>query len=402
MWHITDEEDMRCTECNHRIPSGAECISQMPPKMPENFRRNKYENFCINCTLCDQTRSGMDRRGLQPLEDCYVRHLTIRIGHTPDQEKAAGPVPCAYCSQTIPKNTKTFVQKMYAWPEHDPESESEGKAAHGSRPFGGASSGATAFRSGSGRWHDLSPETQQLFRTRGLGRGLGSRSPGMAQRLYEQSIPKSVRNAGDGAVREFLKGKDASHIRSVSNAPGQAKQPSNIVWENARANRARLGRNMTTTEVAAAKSANRASAFTSVAKSAAGRAARGGIFAAVTEAPIAGVENYLHWKRGRKSGRQATKDAAKSAGVAGGMGAAGAAILGGVPLGPLGIPLMVGGITLFAAGGVARIVKAAKHDLPLDEYRIFFCKYGRCKTNFAREITKTARESPNWRFYRPS
>ena len=393
MWQVTVEEYMTCTECNHEISSGTECLSQMPPEMPENFRRSKYENFCISCTLCDQTRSGMARRGLQPLEDCYVRHLTISIRHTPDQMKTKEPVPCAYCSQTIRKNTKTFVQKIYAWPEDDVESESEGRREHVSRVFSGASSGASSFRSGSGRWHNLSPKTQDLFRMRGLGRGLGSRSPAMAQRLYEQSIPKSVRNAGDGAVREFLKGKDASHIRSVSNAPGQARQPSNIVWENAHTNRARLGRNMTTAEVTAAKSANRTSTFTSVAKSAAGRAARGGIFAVVTEAPIAGVENYLHWKRGRKSGRQATRDAAKSVGVAGGVGAAGAAVLGGVSLGPFGVPLMVGGIALFAASGVVRIVKAAKHDLPLDEYRLFFCRYGGCKTSFARDITEATHES---------
>ena len=399
MWHVIAEEDMGCTECNHEIPTGGECISQMPPEMPKNVYRRKYENFCISCTLCDQTRSA------RPREGCYVRHLTTRYGYygyTPDQKKTREPVPCAYCGKTIRKNTKTFVQKIYAWPDSGPEPKSENSPKQGSGVVAGASSSATAFRSGSGGWHNLSPETQQLFRTRGLGRGLGSRSPAMAQRLYEQSIPKVVRNAGDGAVREFLKGKDASHIRSVSNAPTRAKQPSNIVWENARANRARLGRNMTTAEVAAAKSANRTSAFASVAKSAAGRAARGGIFAAVTEAPIAGAENYLHWKRGRKSGRQATKDAAKSVGIAGGVGAAGAAVLGSVPLGPFGIPLMVGGIALFAAGGVARIVKAAKRDLPVDEYLIFFCSYGSCKTNFAREITKTARESPNWRFYHPS
>ena len=391
MWHVLAEEEIRCTECNHQIPSGADCLSQLPPGVPENFRRSKFKTFCISCTRCDQTGSGRARRGLHPLENCYVRHLTIRIGHTPDQKMTEGPVPCAYCGQTIRRNTKAFVQEIYAWPEHYRESAS--KSTNGSGASVGASSGASGFRSGSDGWHRLSPETQRLFQTRGLGRGVRPRSPAMAQRLYERSIPRAVRNGGDSAVRSFLKGKDASHIRSVTNAPERARQPSNIVWEKAGTNRARHSRNMNPPEVAGAKSANRTSALTAVARSAAGRAVRGGVFAAVTEVPVAGVENFLHWKHNRKSGKQAATDTAKSVGVAGGVGAAGAAVLGGLPLGPLGLPIMVGGIVLFAAGGVTRIVKAGRHDLPLDKYHMFFCDSGRCKSNFAREITKAARES---------
>lgn len=84
---------------------------------------------------------------------------------------------------------------------------------------------------------------------------------------------------------------------------------------------------MNPAEVAAPKSANRTSAFTAVANSAAGRAVRGGILAAVTEVPVAGVENFMHWKRNRKSGKQAATDTAKRIGVAGGVGAASAAVL---------------------------------------------------------------------------
>ena len=64
MWHVVAEEDIHCRECHHRISSGTVCLSQMPSKMPENFPRLKYENFCIECAECDAgTRS------------CYVRRL---------------------------------------------------------------------------------------------------------------------------------------------------------------------------------------------------------------------------------------------------------------------------------------------------------------------------------------
>ena len=45
MWHVIAEEDMHCTECRHKIPSGTECLSQMPLEMPENFRRAQVREF---------------------------------------------------------------------------------------------------------------------------------------------------------------------------------------------------------------------------------------------------------------------------------------------------------------------------------------------------------------------
>ena len=37
------------------------------------------------------------------------------------------------------------------------------------------------------------------------------------------------------------------------------------------------------------------------------------------------------------------------------------------------------------------IVKASRHDLPLDEYYVYFCKDGPCKTKFAQAVTNAAR-----------
>lgn len=62
----------------------------------------------------------------------------------------------------------------------------------------------------------------------------------------------------------------------------------------------------------------------------------------------------------------------------------------GMSLGALGPPVMIAGGALFAGATIRRIHKAAKHDLPLDELRMFLCKEGACRDAFAREITVTA------------
>lgn len=219
----------------------------------------------------------------------------------------------------------------------------------------------------------------------------------MAQRLF-MSIPESIRNQGEAAVRKFLKDNQASHIKSVRNAPLWAKRPSNIVWEKAKQNVARGSRNMTGAEVTATRSAVRTAAIKATAKG----VAKGGIFAALVEAPLAGVENALHWKRGRKSGKQAAKDAVKSTTGAGAVGvgttaafagvAKGATIAGvGLPLGPLGTPLMVVGGGVFVGSTIYRIYKAAKHEMPLDELCVFFCKDRDCRRQYARRLSDTSR-----------
>ena len=58
----------------------------------------------------------------------------------------------------------------------------------------------------------------------------------------------------------------------------------------------------------------------------------------------------------------------------------------GLSLGALGPPIMIAGGVIFAGAAIRRIHKAAKHDLPLDELRVFLCKEGPCKDIFAREI----------------
>ncbi|MCY4528358.1 MAG: hypothetical protein OXD46_04920 [Chloroflexi bacterium] len=156
---------------------------------------------------------------------------------------------------------------------------------------------------------------------------------------------------------------------------------------------------MTAAERAAAMSERGASATRAGAKAAIRGGVKAGLIAAAAEAVVSVPENILHYRRGRKSGEQAAKDAAKNTGIAAGVGIAtagvakGAALAGiGLSLGPMGTPLMVAGGVVFGSSAIYRIAKAARRDLPLDEYRIFFCKAKRCRTKFARDITMAGHE----------
>ena len=386
MYIVISEEDIYCAECVHDMPAGSVCLSQMPPDMPDGFRRKKYENFCVSCAKCEAKNKP----------PCYARRLDH--WYAPKEETKESAL-CGYCGDAIPKGVLTPAQKIYVRRESGDE---ESESVPTESGVGAAASGvaaSNAAKSGSGAWSSLSTQLQRRFMRGGLRRGFAYRSPEMARRLYEKEVPSAVRNLGEDAVRNFLKGKQFSHIRSVANAPGQARFPGNVVLEEGAKNAARGSRNMTSAEVAAAKSAGRASAVKVGAKSALKGGAKAGAVAAAIEAPVSGLENYLHWKRGRKSGRQAAKDAAKDTGVAAGVGIAaagaakGAAMAGvGAALGPFGTPLMIAGGGLMVAATAHRLIKAGRRDLPLDAGYIHFCndKDKGCKTKFATEITAAA------------
>ena len=390
MWQVVAEEDIYCTECHHKISLGVACLSQMPLTMPANFSRRKYENFCIECADCDADVLA-----------CYVRRLNH--WYTP-KEKTSGSSKCGCCSDPIPDGTLTVGQKVYAWPDSETSSASNG---HGQAKHGGPGSGVvvgTVTKPAPAGWHNLSRSTQRLFETRGLGRGLRPRSPEMAKRLYEREVPAAIRRMGESAVGDFLGGKHFSHIRAVANDPARARAPSNVLLENASANLSRGSRNMTSAGRAAARSASRASAIRTGARATLRSSARAGFIAAAVEATVSVPENVLHYRRGRKSGGQATRDTLKSTATAACVGAAtagvskGVAMVGvGLSFGPLGTPLMIAGGVVLAGSAACRIAKAAERDLPLDEYQVFLCKNERCKNRFAQDISEAAATSRGWR-----
>lgn len=63
--------------------------------------------------------------------------------------------------------------------------------------------------------------------------------------FYGASVPQVVQNFGKDAVVEFLKGKHASHIKSVHNHLSLAMENGNIVWEAAKYNLKRGSADMT-------------------------------------------------------------------------------------------------------------------------------------------------------------
>ena len=125
-------------------------------------------------------------------------------------------------------------------------------------------------------------------------------------------------------------------------------------------------------EVAAAKKALSITGLKAVAKT----AAKGAAVGAAIEAPVVGLENYLHYFHGRKSAEEALTDAAMSIGVAGA--ASGAAtfaapyVISGlasagitVSIGVLATPVMAGGIIVYAGYSGYRLCKAAQPE-PLE------------------------------------
>ena len=243
-----------------------------------------------------------------------------------------------------------------------------------------------------GDWRNLSPDVQSRLKNAGLGNGRGgARTAAEAERFYKSSIPSHVRNAGDPGVRDFTSGQDASHIKSVYNSPSQAKDSGNILWESAPKNRARGSRNMSKREVGAAKLQSGLRGAKIGGKAALRRGIRGGVIAGAIELPIAAAENFLHWKRDRKSGKQAIKDTASKTGVTAGVSGLVCltTFLLPISLGPLAAPVAILGGTVWAGNSIYRVAKAAKLDIPLDEYRVFFCGERACRSEFAHTVTNS-------------
>jgi hypothetical protein len=191
-------------------------------------------------------------------------------------------------------------------------------------------------------FRDLSWFTKQKLMAAGLGKGRGLRSYAAAEQFYHSSIPAQVRNQGESAVLGFLRGKHASHIESVANAPGKAKMSGNMVWESAKANARRGSRNMSRVERLRANVVNGTHSAALVARTAAANAGRGAAFAALLEAPVSALENAIHVVKGRQSRERGAKEAAKDVGKAGVAGA-----------------VVAGTVTVAAAAGAGPAVAAA-------------------------------------------
>jgi hypothetical protein len=101
-------------------------------------------------------------------------------------------------------------------------------------------------------WDQLSPDLMRKFKVNGMR--LGQRSTINAQQLYDMRVPTQIKALGESSVRNFLNGKDASHIRSHAN--GGNGNAENIIFEHYKSNRARGSTNMNQSEFSRIQASN--------------------------------------------------------------------------------------------------------------------------------------------------
>ena len=385
MWQIIASPDLRCTECRHNIQPGRLCLSELPEEVPSSVERRDFRNFCIGCPQCWS----------QGKHACYVRHLDRRspTGITPRS------LPCARCGRRIGAREKASVDTYLEWPEQSEDSGAQPLSRRQMAELTAATTQAGLIVRGlpEGSFEGLSSSLQRKFMDAGLRPEHGIRTASEAEALYQETVPAFVRTLGEDAVREFLQGKDLSHIQSVHNAPHLSRDLTNAIWENSATNRARGVADMTQWERLAIQSSNAFNTSGVFMRHCLRGTAAAAFTAALLEAPVAAVENYIHYQRGRKTGDEAVRDAAKSIAV---HAATGAVIFIGitvavaalatvgitvppvvVTLAPILLPI---GTALYTYSALKRILDALSDGLPLDRVGTYFCS-ARCHTKFAYE-----------------
>ena len=280
----------------------------------DNVRLGAFRRFHVSCKEC------------RPDKSCYQMYAS-RQGAIIAQVRA----DCAYCGHAVPAGESVLYDSFIVLNQ-------EAKSKDTPRSWTGVAGLWSVLRKGPVHFTDLSPGLKWKFRIAGLGNGRGVRTPAQAEQFYLRSVPASVRKLGERAVGQFLKGKQASHVESVANAPGKAKALGNTVWEYAKSNTHRGPRNMTRAQQLGVNFRNGAHAARLVAKSVSVNAARGGALAAAMETPVSIAENTIRVMKGKKTKEDAAKDVAKDvgkAGIAGGIVAGGATVTVAMGAGPL-------------------------------------------------------------------
>ncbi len=385
MWQMIAGPNISCAECKHSIQPGRLCLSELPEEIPSGVERRQVRNYCVGCPQCWS----------QGKHACYLRQLERgrNIAETPRS------LPCVNCGNRIGGHQQASVDRYYEWPSETAEGQTTNPRQLPAGSTGAASAaiaagGATTLIRGvpEGGFTDLSSSLQQKFAQAGLGAERGTRSLAEAQSFYEDSIPTPVQNLGEDAVREFTDGKHASHIQSVHNAPHLAAENANIVWEDGGANVARGASDMSQSNLTGVHLSNGFQAGGIVFRDCLEAGTMSSVFGGLLEAPVATIENYLHYQRGRKTGEEAVKDAAKAIGtraaISGGVGmsitAAVSLLKAGTIIATIAPILMPVGLGLYAYAALKRLNRAAEYDIPpgMVEAATYFCS-PRCHERFA-------------------
>ncbi|MYC62636.1 MAG: hypothetical protein F4X16_07340 [Caldilineaceae bacterium SB0661_bin_34] len=231
-------------------------------------------------------------------------------------------------------------------------------------------------------WDSLSGATKSKFARRGLRPGMAARSEDMARELYE-TVPHSIRESGEEAVRQFLDKYDLSHIKPVSKFPELADNLDNVVWEAPGINRGRGDRIMTPEEIEDALKALELEDLQArdkltrkfVLKS----LGRGQVLGAIVEAPVVSLENFFHVRHGRMTRDEAIRDGLTDTATSIGVGAviSGVTYLSTQALAATGVsatvgaaaaPVAVGAVALYGGYTIYRLCRAAQPSPPGPPY----------------------------------
>ena len=349
MWHVTSGRQLTCDVCEHLIPNGEYCISDLPEEPPKSAARDEYRHFHLDCQECEWAESGST-------VSCYQLFASMLVS-----DKAREASICLFCGEAILESENQHQDFLFVRDRGSRLEARQGPAALISAVVNGKNVNPTAFS-------QLSHQLKVKFSRAGFGSRGGHRKLPEAQEFYRTRVPGPIRNLGEAGV--FTRGKHASHKISKLNAPHLANDPKNIMWESSKANLKRGSRNMTRLEIVRASGINAAHTAKIVGATAAARAARGAGWAALIELPVTMLENGINVYRGKKTKEMALKDTGAGvvkAGIAGGIFAGGitvAVALGAGPAlaasGPVLIPVGVG---LFAFSSGSRIRRAWKDGL---------------------------------------
>ena len=384
MWPTTAPEDITCSECRHVIPAGRPMLSELPDPTPQGMTYRDVANYCIGCPQC-QSRGN---------HACYVRRLETRpvMGNTPRS------LPCARCGIRIPAHHPAAAEIYYEWPSETEEGLHK-PAPKISRASGVAVTASVASSTAEKfarlvSFSDLTEKLQGKFHTAGM-RG-GKRTLSEAQEFYQRSVPDSVKAEGVRSVSEFIDGKDASHKSSVKNHPDEIANPRNVGWEDPSINRARGSQDMTREAWADIPRQTFPDTGATIVHQCLEVGVRSAFYAALLEAPVTAIENYILVRKGIKSEEQAVRDAADDiVRRAGGAAFAGAAVTLAVSVGagpilaavnPIAIPV---GIVLYGYSALKRIIRALDNGAPVHYTGTYFCST-RCQQKFAWETGYSA------------
>lgn len=354
MWHIANHAPVFCTGCNHLIPRGQPCLSDAPEELPPNANRRQFRHFHFACQEC--ASGGV----------CYRTFASVQPTHIAEADGA-----CGYCGEAVWRNARFASDYSLLWRGADGAASEPSPASI--LIFSRLAERLTPFE-------QLSRPTQLKFTKAGLGRKWGTWTPAEAAELYKRSVPWAVRAQGEDAVLEFLKGKQASHIKSKAAHPDLAKAIKNIVWWNERKNWSQGAKDMSKRDLSLVRLKE--------AMSAGGLAARAALRTAFWEAPVSAAENSIRVVRGGLPKGQAVKNVAEDTSRAAVSGSAVAIGVMALRIGFLANPA-VGfvGTGLFAVSTAQRLVRAWRES-PLTPLYLHF--HPDCYQRYAAEVSAAA------------